>query len=161
MMSRLLALVGLCLFVTGAASAMPRSIVDLPVPLPKPYDETADPHRDVQQALVRAKQNNKRVMIQFGGNWCGDCRILTSVLSLPDVAPQMAAAFEVVHVDVGRINKNLDIPESYGAHVKGVPTVIFLEPDGSVVNDGIVTSLSDARSLDPVVIAERILRYTR
>jgi len=127
MMRKLLALMGPGFLVSGAAFAMPRSIVDLPVPLPKPYDETAEPHRDVQQALLRARQNGKRVMIQFGGNWCGDCRILTSVLSLPDVAPQMTAAFEVVHVDVGRINKNLDIPESYGAHIKGCADGDFSE----------------------------------
>src|SRR5271156_3706747 len=35
------------------------------------YSETADPHADIRQALATAAREHKRVILDFGGNWCG------------------------------------------------------------------------------------------
>src|SRR5688572_26147747 len=62
----------------------------LPTPLPLPYDEKADAPARVAEAFARAKKNGKRVLIDFGGNWCPDCRILAGVLNLPEVKSYVA-----------------------------------------------------------------------
>src|SRR6478672_8222530 len=61
------------------------SNAELPVPLPLPYDEQANATAQVDAAFKRAKQTGKRVLIDFGGNWCPDCRILAGVMKLPEV----------------------------------------------------------------------------
>ena len=37
------------------------------------YDESADAKKLVDDAVARAATDNKRVLIQVGGNWCGWC----------------------------------------------------------------------------------------
>jgi thioredoxin 1 len=38
------------------------------------YSATADAHADIAQAIRTATHEHKRIILDFGGNWCGDCR---------------------------------------------------------------------------------------
>ncbi len=40
------------------------------------YDESADARRQIAEALARAKRENRRVLVQWGANWCGWCHLL-------------------------------------------------------------------------------------
>src|SRR3954463_8754670 len=71
---------------------------ELPTPLPFPYDEKANATADVDAAFARARASGKRVLIDLGGNWCPDCRILSGVMELPEVKPFVAQHFETVAV---------------------------------------------------------------
>src|SRR5258706_13055503 len=44
--------------------------------VPAIYDETADGAKQIADALVVARKENKRVLLQFGANWCGWCHKL-------------------------------------------------------------------------------------
>jgi thiol-disulfide isomerase/thioredoxin len=120
-----------------SASAPSLSIASskqLATPLPLPYDETADARADIQAAFARARQSGKRVLIDFGGNWCPDCRILAGVMARDEMRPFMAAHFEVVSVDVGRFKRNLDVAKTYGApKMPGVPWLVVAQPDGKIL----------------------------
>ena len=63
---RTFALVAILTLVTLAARAQRRII----------YSDTADAHHDIAQALVTAQHEHKRVILDFGGNWCIDCQVL-------------------------------------------------------------------------------------
>ena len=106
----------------------------LPTPLPYPYDEKANAMSQVDAAFARARASGKRVLIDFGGNWCPDCRILSGVMELPEVKPFVAAHFEVVAVDVGRFDRNMDVPQRFKAKVTGVPWLVIARPDGTVLH---------------------------
>ncbi len=80
------------------------SFAALAQPLPYPYDEAGHAGADVDAALARAKAAHKLLLIDMGGNWCGDCRVLAGTLALPDLAPFVARHFVVVTVDVGRFS---------------------------------------------------------
>ena len=43
---------------------------------PKIYDESLDGSKQIADALSIAKKANKRVLLQFGANWCGWCHKL-------------------------------------------------------------------------------------
>src|SRR6186713_1931255 len=48
-----------------------------PAPIPAPiYDEKADGAEQIAAALARAKRENRRVLVQWGANWCVWCRAL-------------------------------------------------------------------------------------
>jgi thiol-disulfide isomerase/thioredoxin len=99
-----------------------------------PYDESANARQDVLAAFAHAKQSGKRVLIDFGGNWCPDCRILAAVMELPAVRPFIDAHYEVVRIDVSRFNRNLDVAKDYGApSIKGVPYLVIAQPDGKIL----------------------------
>ena len=128
----------------------------LATPLPLPYDEAADAHAAVAGAKARAKAGHKYLLLDFGGNWCPDCRVLAGVLDLPEVKPAVQQTFEVVSIDVGRRTKNLDIAQQYGVAVQGVPMLVIVDPDGHFVNSGNPSALSDARSMSPQAIVDTI-----
>ena len=131
-------------------------------PLPFPYDEHADGHKQVKAALRRAKAAHKLLLIDLGGNWCPDCRILAGTMRQPDLAPFVAQHYETVMVDVGRYTKNMDIPVSYGAErPAGVPALLIIDPrTGKLLNAGHVTALSDARHMSPQGLADWLAQWT-
>src|SRR5471030_1700748 len=40
------------------------------------YPDPSQARSDLAAALKTASANHKRVLIDFGGNWCGDCQVL-------------------------------------------------------------------------------------
>ena len=131
-------------------------------PPPTPYDEAADAHKDLASAKARAKAHHKLLLLDLGGNWCPDCRILAATMALPDLAPWVRQHYEVVMVDVGRYTKNLDISAAYGIdRPKGVPAIFIIDPrTNRLINDGHVTALSDARSMSPQALADWLAQWT-
>src|SRR5215472_8426475 len=97
-----------------AAAAPPRmgitSFAELATPLPYPYDEAADADHDVARAKARARREKKLLLVDLGGNWCGDCRILTATMERPELKAFLDKHYVAVLVDVGRFDKNLQIP---------------------------------------------------
>jgi thiol-disulfide isomerase/thioredoxin len=151
----------------SAAVAPPKvhiqSLGDLPVVVMKPYDESANADAAVNAAFARAKKDGKRVLIDLGGNWCTDCIVLANVLELPEVKSFVDAHFEFVEVDVGRFDKNLQVPKRFGIvkRLEGVPSLLIAEPDGTLVNKGHVSALADARSMTPQGIATWLTQWAK
>src|ERR1035438_10527174 len=108
--------------VTRPAPASPGSTSATPA-APAPfvakhlYSETADPNADIAAALARAKSEHKRVLIDFGGDWCGDCQVLDIYFHQPPNDQLLENNFVLVHVWVGHIDTHLDVPERYGVRV--------------------------------------------
>lgn len=135
-------------------------IKDLPQPLPLPYDEAADADADVAAAFARAKASGKRVMLNFGGDWCPDCRVLAGIMELPEVKAFLDTHYELVKIDVGRFDKNLHIPKSYGVEkLRGVPSVMIVTADGTLVNATDSSELASARKMSPQAIADWLAKY--
>ena len=124
---------------------------------PFPYDENADGDATVAAAKARALKAHKRLLIDLGGNWCLDCRILAGTVALPEVQAFVARHYEVVTVDVGRYTKNAQIPAHYGItdRLKGVPAVLIVDPKTDrLVNKGHEFALTDARHMSPQGLAD-------
>jgi len=141
------------------------SYAQLKTPLPYPYDEKADATAAVDKAISRAKTTGKRVLIDMGGNWCGDCRILAATMELPEMKAFVAKNFEVVEVDVGHMDKNLQIPARYGVteRLEGVPAVFVVDPKSGkqLVAKADVAALADARHMQPQDLANWLAKYTK
>ena len=140
------------------------SFDQLKQPLPYPYDETADARAAIAKARALAIRQHKLLLIDFGGNWCADCRILAGTMDLPEVKAFVSKHYVEVTVDVGRFDKNLDIWQSYGQppRPKGVPPLLVIEPRGNtVINRGRVTALEDARSMSPQALADWLAQWTK
>lgn len=113
-----------------------------------PYSATADAKAEVRQALAQARKNNKTVLVFFGANWCEDCRSLGRALELPRNASLMAQDFNVVKVDVGDFDRNLDVVDQFGGPIaKGIPAAVLLSPDGKVRYATKAGELSNARRM--------------
>jgi thiol:disulfide interchange protein len=155
------------LLTTPALAALPApklsitTFQQLPVVLTQPYDEGANADAAVAAAFARAQKSHKRVMIDLGGNWCVDCIVLANFMKLPEMQRFMAAHYELVAVDVGRFNRNLQIPARYGVSKKleGVPALLILTPDGKLVNGGDVFATASASEMTPKNVADYLAKY--
>jgi thiol-disulfide isomerase/thioredoxin len=150
----------------GGAAPPPLPITDLKdltVVTTHPYDEDANADAAVAAAFDRAKTSHKLVLLDLGGNWCPDCVILANVMRIPAMKDFLAAHYEIAAVDVGRFDKNLQIPARFGItkRLDGVPTVLVATPDGKLVNDGHVFALSDARHMTPQSLAAYLAEWTK
>ena len=154
---------------TATAAPPPRvSISDyaqLKTPLPYPYDEAADANSQLNKALARAKAGKKLLLIKMGGNWCGDCRILQATMDLPEMKTFLGRHYEMVSIDVGRMDKNLQIPARFGVKDKleGVPAILIVDPatGRQLVARADVAALADARHMSPQALANWLAKYTR
>lgn len=151
---------------TAPAAPAPRvgvtSIDRLPQPLPLPYDEAANADRAVARAKAQARAQGKKLLIDLGGNWCGDCRVLAGIMKLPEVDRFLRQHYVVVTVDVGRMNKNLQIPAHYGVtdRLRGVPAILVVDPrTDRLVNGGKLFALSDARHMTPQALADWLAQW--
>ena len=139
------------------------SIADLPVVERYPYDENANADAAVAAAFARARLSHKRVLLDLGGNWCGDCIVLSNIMQLPELKPFVAAHFETVSVDVGRVNRNLQIPSRFGVTLEGgVPALLIVEPDGKTLIDaGRISALENARHMTPQALANWLAQWAK
>ncbi len=99
------------------------------------YDEKADAKKDIAKAIARAKKDNKRVLVMYGANWCGWCHKLHDLFEGDrEIRRALSYNYELVLVDIGRFDKNLDIYNGYGADRKaGIPFLTVLGSDGKPV----------------------------
>jgi len=138
------------------------SLAQLSVP-DRPFDEAADADAQVDAAIARARKSGKRVLIDLGGNWCADCRILSGLMERPEMKRFLDAHFELVSVDVGRFNKNLQIPARWGitTRLEGVPALLVVTPDGKrLLNPGRVSAIQDARHFTPQALADWLAQWS-
>ena len=93
-----------------------------------------DAAKDVEAALSSARKDGKRVLLDFGADWCPDCRVLGSLFDDRVVAAVADQNFHVVRIDVGRRDKNGDVATKYQAtSADWIPAIVVLNPDGSTV----------------------------
>ncbi len=107
--------------------------MEKPAPI---YDEKADAKVDIAAAVAHAKKENRRVLVQWGANWCGWWHRLHDLFRADqDLAKALLYEYDVVLVDIGKWDKNMELATSYGADLKqsGVPYLTLLDGDGKVL----------------------------
>ena len=151
---------------SASAATAPRvsitSLKELTVP-DAPYDTAANADAQVDAAIARARKDGKEVLIDLGGNWCADCRIMAGLMELPEMQSFLKTHYEMVSVDVGRFNKNLQIPARYGitTRLEGVPAFLVATPDGKLLNPGRVSAIQDARHMTPQALADWLAQWAK
>jgi thioredoxin 1 len=135
--------------VTASAVLVPARAQDASVGIQKmqiyPAIDTAA--ADIQAAVAEAHRTHKRVIVDFGGDWCPDCQVLNIYFHQSPNAELLAKYFVRVNVNVGRQDANKDIAASYGVPLKGVPALAVLDGNGKAVYAQ-NKEFSDMRHLD-------------
>ncbi len=123
-----------------AVTLMSLALVPLPrasaqiLPNKNLYSETANPTADIAAALTQARREHKRVLLDFGGNWCGDCQLLDIYYHQSPNAELLAKNFVLVHIDIGHMDKNVDVAKKYGVPItRGVPALGILDSHGNLL----------------------------
>jgi thiol:disulfide interchange protein len=124
------------------------------------YSETDDPKALIAAGIQQAKTEHKRVILDFGGDWCGDCQVLDIYLHQQPNWDLLNRNFVIVHVFIGHIDKNLDIPEGYGVAIhKGVPALAVLDSNGKVLYAQKSGEFEDMRHMDAKSVTDFLNRW--
>jgi thioredoxin 1 len=123
----------LCLF--AAAQVVNTGPLQPPEKLdPDLYPPNANAKADIRAALAKAAREKKHVIVEFGALWCLDCHILDHAFKTPGTKDLLEANYVLVHVDVGRYDKNLDLAKLYKVPLaKGIPAMAVLDSKGKVL----------------------------
>lgn len=122
--SRLLTITAVLFLVAGAA----RSAV------PDIYPAPSQSRKELKAALKAAPVQHKRILLDFGGNWCGDCHVLDIYFHDSVNHPILESSFILVDINVGQYDANLDLAEKYHIPLKkGVPALAVLSEDGKLL----------------------------
>jgi thiol:disulfide interchange protein len=124
------------------------------------YPDGAQAEADIAAALARASGEKKRVLLDFGGNWCGDCQVLE--IYFHDAANRnlLQSNYVLVPVNIGRYDENLAIAARYGVPVaQGVPALAVLEPDGKVVYSQRNAEFKSMRTMDSAAVTAFLLEW--
>jgi thioredoxin 1 len=136
-------------------------VVALPaIALPDIYPPPEQAQADLTAALKEAAAQHRRVIVDFGGNWCTDCHVLDSYMHDSTNQPLIDAKFLVVHVNVGRIDQNIDIAERYGIPLKsGVPAIAVLSSHGKLLYSQTGGEFKDMRHMESSALTEFLQRW--
>lgn len=128
---------------------------DAPAKTARPalYDEKADGAKQIADALSVANKEHKRVLLQFGANWCGWCHKLHQLFaSDARIAAKLKEAYVVVLIDVHK-GHNADIDEKYGKPTKhGLPVIVVLDTDGKLLVTQDTGKLEEGDHHDPAKV---------
>jgi thiol:disulfide interchange protein len=98
------------------------------------YPAVEDAGKNLQAALATARREHKRVLLDFGGDWCGDCQVLDIYFHQAPNAELLEKNFVKVNVNIGHEDANLELAKKYGVPMPhGVPALAVVSADGRLI----------------------------
>ena len=124
------------------------------------YPDGAQAEADITAALGKAAREKKRVLLDFGGNWCGDCQVLEIYFHAPANRNLLDSNYVLVPVNIGRYDENLAIAARYGIPItRGVPALAVLDASGQVVYSQRNGEFESMGRLDPTAVTAFLLQW--
>jgi len=144
------AAVMLTLALTVASHALERQIY------PPPEQAAAD----IAAALKISAAKRRRVIVDFGGNWCPDCQALDIYFHDAANQPILGANFLLVHVNIGHLDRNLDIAARFLIPLdKGVPALAVLDENGKLIYSQRAGEFEAMRHMESSAVTEFLERW--
>jgi thiol-disulfide isomerase/thioredoxin len=124
------------------------------------FPDPAQAKQDIAAALKIAAQTHKRVLLDFGGNWCGDCIVLDMYMHNAQNEPLLEANYVLVDVNVGRYDANLDLAKKYEIPLeKGVPAIAVLSSTGKLLYSQKSGEFESMRRMEPEDVTKFLVQW--
>lgn len=126
--------------------------------------EDARTEATYRESLSIAESNGRKVLIVLGADWCADCRSLKErFLGNPEIRNLLLERYLVLHVDVGRFDRNTGFTEQFGSpEKKGIPALVVVDPKvdgGRILATTQGGEFSSARSMSDEAIFQYLVGF--
>lgn len=125
------------------------------------YDVNADGNEQIAAALVKAKAENKHVLVNFGANWVSWCFALNKMFEKNEtVKAALDKDFVVIAVDVNEgHNRDVDIKYEHPTRF-GLPTLMVLDAEGKRLATQPAQPWEDGNDHNPEKFLEWLKQWT-
>lgn len=124
------------------------------------YPDPSSARIDLAHALRQAATTHKRIILDFGGNWCGDCKVLDIYFHDPANLTLLNANFVLVHINVGQFDQNTELAQRYQIPLnKGVPALAVLDSRGKLLYSQRTGEFEAMRRMDPGSVTNFLLQW--
>ena len=124
------------------------------------YPDPAQATADLAAAFKTAAATHKRILVDFGGNWCGDCQVLDIYLHAPANQAILEQNFVLVDVNIGHMDANQDIAARYAVPLeKGVPAMAVLSEKGELLYSQRGGEFESMRRMDPAAVTSFLVQW--
>jgi thioredoxin-related protein len=129
---------------------------------PSIYDANADAKSQVAAATAKAKRENKRVLLMFGGDWCGWCHKLHGLFKTDaEIRRLLSYEYELVMVDTKAPHAPELLEEcSQGQSGMGFPFLAVLDQSGKLLVGQRTGPLEEGDHHDPRKVKEFLSKWT-
>jgi thioredoxin-related protein len=122
---------------------------------PAGYDPSRDPATDLKTAIAQAQKENKRILLEVGGEWCVYCRILNKVIhDDPKLLSRLEESFVVV-----KVNFSTEVPNeaflSQYPKIPSYPHLFVLDKDGKLL----LSQTPDDFMKDDKYVPEKVMAF--
>ncbi len=115
---------------------------------PHKFDPDRDAQKDIDNAIAEAKKNNKRILLDVGGEWCIWCHRLDSLFANnPDLSKYMYDNYVVVKVNYSPENKNEKVLSQF-PKIPGYPHLFVLDNTGKLIHSQDTGKLESGKGHD-------------
>jgi len=150
-----------------AAALLFAALVSVAIPLTQAAERNIYPApeqapADLAAGLKTAAAEHKRVLLDFGGNWCGDCQVLDIYFHDPANKPILEANYVLVHINIGLhgIDTNREIAERYQIPLsKGVPALAVLDEHGKLLMSQRTGEFESMRHMESSAVTSFLLQW--
>jgi thiol:disulfide interchange protein len=126
------------------------------------YPPPSQAAADIAAAIKSTAITHKRVILDFGGNWCTDCHVLDAYFHDSANKPIFEANYILVHINIGRLDANVDIAEKYQIPLKkGVPAIAVLSDRGTLLYSQRTGEFEAMRHMQTGAVTEFLERWKR
>ena len=130
--------------------------------LPSIYPDPSKAAADVAAAIKTAGVTHKRVILDFGGDWCTDCHVLDTYFHDQNNLPFLEANYILVHVNIGHMDANTSLAERYGVPLKkGVPALAVLDDAGKLIYSQKGGEFESMRHMQSTSVQEFLQRWQK
>ena len=124
------------------------------------YPDPSQAKTDLAAALKSASSEHKRILLDFGGNWCGDCQVLDLYLHNDANRELLEKNFVLIHVNIGHYDANLDIAAKYKIPLeRGVPAMAVLDDSGKLLYSQRTGEFESMRRIDPSAVTTFLVQW--
>lgn len=118
------------------------------------FDPKRDPNLDLQNAIAQAQKENKRIILDVGGEWCGWCKKMEYYFMKNSKLENLRdKSYIWVRINMSQENENKEFLSKY-PEIPGYPHLFVLEKDGTLLHSQFTGDLEEPDI--PIIIPSNV-----